>query len=551
MAQKSLFFNALPDPTFETGYDRNYNADDISDWFSIVCDTGVLQGQNKTGLQVTAGTGLQVNVAAGKATIKGKGYVNNSIATLSLAAAPTGANPRYDMIVLRMNNTQTKSARNIQLMVITGTSAVPSVSNLTRNDTIYDLMLAYVVVQPNATSISQIVDKRGDATLCPWFTAVKGYDDYYDAIIQQFESDVTLSTTSRNVVTDLPSNLYNENYSIVDVYVNGLREEEDNYTLNVSSSYITIVFNSAKNSGAEICVILKNFIDGEGLSTAISQYNQFVQDVATLKAANSYTYVCNGLTDNVDLTNMARAFLTGGNDYGSMRINVVGTFGYSAMAYGDGSSANPYRLFNLAGTFNRRIILDFTNCSAIVVNAPAGKYSVIFATQNLQVIGANIQAYGTQANTTIKMFSNSSGYVRCQRCRFWLETYSGGNIAATGTFIGCRGSVLNVDGASYCFQPADSSLLRIEGGEYYAYTGNSSSKSAIVGQSNANACSILYGVNAPTNERSGYYQTYALYQVGNAGWMNCTDIITTLPLSVVSGKSNIRGTIPLSKAGGM
>ena len=68
MAQKSLFFNALPDDSFETGYDRNYNADDISDWFSIVCETGVLKG----GLEVSVGTGLTVNVAIGKATIKEK-----------------------------------------------------------------------------------------------------------------------------------------------------------------------------------------------------------------------------------------------------------------------------------------------------------------------------------------------------------------------------------------------------------------------------------------------------------------------------------------------
>ena len=39
MAQKGLFFNALPDSTSPTGYDRNYSADDISDWFSIVCTT--------------------------------------------------------------------------------------------------------------------------------------------------------------------------------------------------------------------------------------------------------------------------------------------------------------------------------------------------------------------------------------------------------------------------------------------------------------------------------------------------------------------------------
>ena len=41
--EKSLFFNALPDNSYETGYDRNYNADDISDWLSVFISTGVVK----------------------------------------------------------------------------------------------------------------------------------------------------------------------------------------------------------------------------------------------------------------------------------------------------------------------------------------------------------------------------------------------------------------------------------------------------------------------------------------------------------------------------
>jgi hypothetical protein len=87
----------------------------------------------------------------------------------------------------------------------------------------------------------------------------------------------------------------------------------------------------------------------------------------------------------------------------------------------------------------------------------------------------------------------------------------------------------------------------LNGGEYLAYTGTSSSRSAIVGQSAANAAAILYGVNAPTVARSGYYQVNALYQVGSNNYINCTDMITALAMYVTSGASNIRGTIPYSK----
>lgn len=549
MAEKSLFYNAFPDANSATGYDRNYNGDDLSDWFSIVCDTGVLKG----GLAVSAGTGLSVSVAIGKATIRGKGYINNTALTLNLATAPTGSSPRYDMIVLRMDNTQTQSARRTYLAAKTGTSSIPTVSNLTRTADVFELLLAVVAVQPNATSIAQsnITDKRGDATLCPWFTAVKGYDDYYDAIVEQFESNGTMASAGRSFVTNIATSLYNNKYSIIDVYTNGLHEEDTAYSVSTSGSYITITFTANKAAGAKICVVLSNYIDGEGMSTALSQYTALVQDVADLKAVNENIYVCNGIDDNVQITNICRTFLNGGTDYSSMRLKIVGTFGYTAMAYGDGSSANPFRFFNLSGDFNRRVTLDFTNCSFIQITPQSGKYTVIFATQNLIVVGANIQAGNTAENTTIKFFSASTGEIRCESCRFWVNSYSGGNIAACGTFENCRGSVLNVSGNSYCFQPSENSLLRVIGGEYYAYTGGSSNASAVIGQSGTYAVSILYGVNAPTLARSGYYQKNSIWQVGNAGWVNCTDLVSELPLNVVSGKSNIRGTIALSKGGQM
>ena len=80
-----------------------------------------------------------------------------------------------------------------------------------------------------------------------------------------------------------------------------------------------------------------------------------------------------------------------------------------------------------------------------------------------------------------------------------------------------------------------------------AYTGSSSSRSAIIGQSAANAVAILYGVSAPTVARSGYYQVNSLYQTGSGNYINCTDLVSALPLYVTTGYSNIRGTIALSK----
>ena len=76
MAEKSLFYNALPDASSPTGYDRNYNADDISDWLDVVMTTGVIK--SNTGLKVTPAGGLSVSVDVGKAVINGKPYRNDA-----------------------------------------------------------------------------------------------------------------------------------------------------------------------------------------------------------------------------------------------------------------------------------------------------------------------------------------------------------------------------------------------------------------------------------------------------------------------------------------
>lgn len=558
MAEKGYFFNAMPDNNFETGYDRNYSADDISNWLRVAFTTGVVKTDNEAGtgnplgLKVVADSGMNIKVNAGFACINGKPYINDAQLPITLATAPTGSTARNDCIILRMDNTQTKSGRRTYIYV-KSLNRTPTLSDLTRNDEIYELLLAYIIVNPNVTSISQsyIKDKRGDETYCPWFTAVKGYEDYYDAIVQQFEYNGTMASAGRVVTTNLASSLYNDKYSLIEVYCNGLKEENTAYSVSVSGGYIVINFTAQKSQGAKISVVLNNFIDGEGLGTAIAGYNQWVNDVANLMTANEYTYVCNGVDDNIQITNLGRAWLNGGSDYGSKRIKVVGNFGWSAMAHGDGSSSNPYRLFNFAGDFNRRLILDFSDCSQLQINAPSGKYSVVFPAQSLQVFGANISIGNTDENTMVKIFSNSSGEIYCENCRFWINAYKSSNIASCGTFKNCRGSVANIDGNSYCFQPADASLLRIEGGEYYAYTSDNSRTSAILGQSSTNSVSILYAVNAPTQARSGYYQKNSIWQVGNAGWVCCTDLVSELPLSVVSGKSNIRGTIVLSKGGQM
>lgn len=550
---KALFFNALPDNTSETGYDRNYNADDLSDFLSMVCDTGVIKtntvNAEPQGLKVVATSGMMINVNVGKAAIKGKAFINETLEGFTVAANGTASN-RYDYVVIKYDNNI--SARNIALELRTGTSAKPTVDNLTRSGRVYELMLAIITVAPSVASITQtnIADTRGTADLCPWFTAVKGYDDYYDAIIQPHESTVTTTSVTNTVVTGLPSNLYNERYSLIEVYTNGIKEPESAFSASVSSGYIVITFAAQKAVGTKITVILNNFIDGEGMTTALAQYTQLVRDVADLKESGEFNYICNGANDNILISNIVKTFYSI-NDYRNLKLNIIGNIGVSQPASGTGTSANPYVWFDFTKqvTTNRVATVDFSNAGAITPTIASGKVYNVFKAEEIKIIGANVIASNTEANTTVKVFSSTSGRIYAENCRFWLTCYIDSLIAHTGTFVNCRGSVTNVASNSYCYLTASSGIVRIYNGEYYAYTGDANAKSAIVGQSGADAVTMLYGVNAPTSSRSGFYQTNAIYQVSGGGLISCTDLISTLPLNVVSGSSNIRGTLAKSKAG--
>lgn len=561
MSEKSLLWNALPDATKPTGFDRTYNGDDLSEWFSYVISTGVFK--TDTALKVTATGGMSIGVAAGRAVINGKPYVNDSTKAFTVPTAPTGSSNRIDLVVVRFD--RSIATRDTRLVYIKGAdnNTMPAIK---RDALCHDLVLAKITVTPNATAITQtnIADLRGDNTsnvttesgvdvgFCPWTVVAKGYEDYYDAVIQRHEYTQTLSTASNVIITDIASSLYKDNYSIVEVETNGIAEISDVYSVTApEGGYLTITFTANRIAGTKVRVVLDNLFDGEGLQTVGDQVTELAEEVANLANVNDYNYVCTGIDDNFALSEMIQAYLDGGSDSGSKKITIYGNFGCTRPVGGSGTTASPYHWLNVgqANSKSRRIILDFSSCGQITLPLTAGTYNIVFYGADAHIIGANVSATQQAQGTTIRMFNSTSGAVFAENCRFWINGYQDSMIAVNGTFNRCRGSVANVINNSYCFLPSASGILRINGGEYYAYCGGSSLQSAIVGQSSANSVSILYDVSAPTQARSGYYQTNSLLQWTGGGILCCTDLISALPMVVVAGISNIRGIITYSKAG--
>jgi hypothetical protein len=561
MAQKFGFFNALKNA--DGTYDRRYNANDYSENLAVVISNGVLRSTGDD-LKVTA-SGMRATVAAGRAWINGHWYLNDSPVTLAAVTAPIGGK-RWDRVFLRLNNEV--SDRRIYITYVKGTeSNSPVKPTPMRTENVYDLVLADIYVDTNATSVT-VTDTRADASLCGWVYSTSGDNSFFTSLDNSFMqwfgekkdtlSSVTLfkrynwrtvlQTASQKVNFNIPQ--YDAETCFLEVHVNGLLKTD---VVDYTRSGNILTFGASLIVGTEIEVKCYKSIDGTGIQSVSDEITALQNAVAALNSEADYVYHCNGIDDNVKLSQIASAWLNGGTDYGSKIVRVYGNFGCSAAYGGAGTSVNPYRWFEIGtgGIVNRRIVFDFSGCGEINLPIAANTYNTVFYGYNAHIIGANLYASQTGADTVVKCFSSTNGAIRAENCRFFLYCYKDSMIANGGTFANCFGFVANIINNSYCFSTYTGNLLRIEGGEYYAYTGSSSAQSAVIGQSAANAVSILNGVNAPTVAESGFYQTNSLLQWVGGGEVRCTDLVSALPLIVVAGIAEIRGTIEKSKPNSM
>ena len=173
------FFNS-------NNHDRTYNAESFEEWLRPFFISGVFAGD----LQVTAQAepDMTVQVAPGHANVHGKPAYWPESNTMQLATA-SGVYSRIDTIVLRRDNTN----RTISIEVVTGTaSASPQPTAPTRNNDIYELVLAQILVGVGVTEIknANITDKRQDATVCGYVTATVDQMDFNQFKVQ-FESWVS------------------------------------------------------------------------------------------------------------------------------------------------------------------------------------------------------------------------------------------------------------------------------------------------------------------------------------------------------------------------
>lgn len=154
--------------TGEVTYDRAVSAETLRQLFQRDRSNGVITMNDTTALQVTQTTtpSMQIWVRTGFAFINGATYSNTDIYAFTVPTAHATYN-RYDAVVLRLDTAQDQ--RRIYLRYQTGTaSASPTRYTPVRSGTIYELVLAHILVIKGASSISNqyITDLRQNTTYC-------------------------------------------------------------------------------------------------------------------------------------------------------------------------------------------------------------------------------------------------------------------------------------------------------------------------------------------------------------------------------------------------
>lgn len=187
LQQEYGFFNYDEAVLESTGkYDREYTAEDFAKYFALFVGNGVFANpasQLMVKIAATKQTPYNVTVEPGWAFINGYWYHLQQKATLTIPVNTT-VQTKYQRVVVRHNNT----TREIGLAIV---EAAGETLSPTRNDAIYDLVLAQVTVKSNVSTLSasDVKDLRPNSKYCGYVAGAINQIDagtLYDNLTEQF-----------------------------------------------------------------------------------------------------------------------------------------------------------------------------------------------------------------------------------------------------------------------------------------------------------------------------------------------------------------------------
>lgn len=610
MAISYGFFNSV-------NGDRLYNADDISNYFLKLISNGVFATPSNA-MQVQESSRMNVSVSAGWGFINCKWLNNDSAYNLTLDAADIALN-RIDRVVMRLNADRT--LRNMELAIVKGTpAATPAPPTLTRvAGGVWELSLAQIYIAANVTEITQanITDERPNTNLCGFVTGLidqidttnlfAQYDSAFNtwfATIKETLNTATLirqythhyETTQASEET-IPINVANYNYAldVLNVYVNGLKLTPGvDYTENNGANTITLA-HALDVIGTPVEFEVLKSIDGSEAESVVNMVYQLQTEIAKIDANN---YYCNGVNDNVGLTN----WLATHPD--AKRVNIIGDFGTVSTGYtldGDDYSFvcqsvngivfdfsqcgqvtawdSNFAYFGGCHVIGLNLVYDATENTAAIAAITAenttfdncnvsGTFTPEYAVTAFDVDGCALNGCTVSVTATADVCGVSAAGSVLSGCDIAVRTSGatanayGVNIedvsrvigctlnattAATGTGIGCGaygGGIYQaceicgfgaLDG--YGFYLASGQFLDASGCTFRGYTkdGVSGEGVGISGISNSGNTVILTGINCNQVSKHSYSQTATMaFTDGYGSYSGCFYAAPTVPATIVS-----------------
>ena len=532
--------------------DRLYSADEMNRPYKRIITNGVFatpEGTISNDLEVFCyGNNMQVVVSPGEGLFGDKWFQNPASLAITVPGN-TNITPRVDSVIAQVDKRLVGRSGNI--VYRTGnpsSSPVPPAINTTEN--VIEYRLANVYVGPGVNKIvqSNITDCRGSFE-CPWITSLinqvdttelftqyeAAYADYFNKSTEDFDAwtaekkaefeqwleDLTdqLSVSnnviilshnylSTSAISTIPIGIpsYDKTTDALLVFINGLKVTEGtNYEVDVNSENIVLTTEILAGQMVNFFV-LKSVIaaDIQTTATMIQELDAKVEELKeTTDLIDSVTYKANGVSDNIDLSQLVNDFFTDNfNAEKQLEINVYGELG----VFNPVSTGSTDIWFNFWSNGSKsRVKLNFANADAVDIDCTNSTNSTAIA------VNGNIEINNLKVNmrncTTACMIAGDGLF---HNCIFTLTEASGGSGDITGaiegTYYDCTFDIISGSGEATCISPVDTTV-RLINCKLIAYNASSSQVDSVAVYSNdADNVIIMSGCSCPVEAKTGFKQ---------------------------------------------
>lgn len=315
-----------------------------------------------------------------------------------------------------------------------------------------------------------------------WF---KGVRDTVATVTMKKEISKQYTVTTAGSTFPIDIAEYDPAIDLLRVYTNGIFENPDDYTINASDK--TVTFNNQKQVGAIIDFVVEKSIDAKYyenpdetmIASVESRFTNIYEKLANSEELfNEVTYVATGTDDNIAISNIVKTFMNANlTDNARLKINVRGNFGVTRpyQAYLNSSNLDNYaRWFDFSNVngSNRRVILDFANCSPINISLTANTYNIIFYGANQEIENCILKA-GKVADTGTKILAIfGRGDVHHKDCKYSFISDLSVELTRHGKFDNCEVTLISKSGNATAFYTDPvGGICEVDRGIYFLYVG--------------------------------------------------------------------------------